>query len=96
MKATTKKTTSRKTRTKTPDWNALDARTKLAVTRKIIKALNGARYKIVTGTDQLQREGGITERHGEDEILNTYGRGKLLDLARNATRNSSTFNGILK
>jgi len=38
----------------------------------------------------------MTEHHDEDEVLNVYGRGKMIDLARNATRNSSTFNGILK
>lgn len=38
----------------------------------------------------------MIEHRNEDEILNSYGRGKLLDLARNATRNSSTFNAILK
>ena len=57
---------------------------------------SGARYKLVSGTDEWQRERGITEHHSEDEVLNAYGRGKMIDLARNATRNSSTFNGILK
>lgn len=38
----------------------------------------------------------MIEHRDEDEILNQYGRGKMLDLARNATRNSSTFNSILK
>jgi hypothetical protein len=38
----------------------------------------------------------MVEHRDEDEILNVYGRGKMLDLARNATRNSSTFNAILK
>ena len=28
--------------------------------------------------------------------MNVFGRGAMLDLARNAARNSSTFNGILK
>jgi len=80
-----------------PDWNKLDNRTKLAVTRKLIMALQGgARYRIVEGNDALQRAAGMIERTGEDEIFNAYGRGKFLDLARNATRNSSTFNGILK
>ena len=44
----------------------------------------------------LQRERGLTEVYGEDQILNAYGRGRMLDMARNAARNSSTFNGILK
>lgn len=51
---------------------------------------------MVSGTDILQRERGMVEYRDEDEILNAYGRGQMLDLARNATRNSSTFNGILK
>lgn len=50
----------------------------------------------MSGTDEWQRERGIIEHHDEDEVLNVYGRGKMIDLARNATRNSSTFNGILK
>ena len=32
----------------------------------------------------------------EDSILNNYSRGRMLDMARNAVRNSSTFNTILK
>lgn len=85
---------------KAPTWNELDADQRNQVAGKIargIKALmSGARYKLVSGNDQWQRERGIVERKSEDEILNAYGRGKMLDLARNATRNSSTFNGILK
>lgn len=38
----------------------------------------------------------MIESRDEDEIFNSFGRGKFLDLARNATRNSSTFNAILK
>jgi len=67
------------------------------VTKKIVKALQGGpRYKLVSGTDEWQRERGMIEHRSEDEILNVYGRGKMLDLARNATRNSSTFTAILK
>lgn len=70
------------------------------VTQKIAKGINaqwfGPRYKLVSGTDILQRERGMVEHRSEDEILNAYGRGQMIDLARNATRNSSTFNGILK
>ena len=50
----------------------------------------------MSGSDVLQRERGLTEVFGEDQILNAYGRGRMLDMARNAARNSSTFNGILK
>lgn len=38
----------------------------------------------------------MVEFRDEDQILNAYGRGQMLDLARNASRNSSTFNGVLK
>lgn len=72
---------------------------KKRVTSKLvstIRAMSGARYKIVSGTDELQREQGQRETKGEDEILNNQKRGKLLDLARNAVRNNSTFNTILK
>ena len=56
----------------------------------------GARYKVVSGFDEWQREQGQTEYKSEDEILSQYRRGRMLDLTRNATRNSPTFNGILK
>ena len=85
---------------KAPQWNDLSDKQKLQITSKIakgVKALQyGARYKLVSSTDEWQRERGMTEYFSEDQILNSYGRGKMLDLARNATRNSSTFNGILK
>lgn len=87
-------------RTKAADWKDLSTSQKMMVAGKIakgVKALtSGPRYKIVSGTDEWQRERGMIEHRDEDEILNVYGRGKLLDLARNATRNSSTFNAILK
>lgn len=83
-----------------PKWNDLSDKQKLMVTSKIAKGIKaqwfGPRYKLVSGTDILQRERGMVEFRTEDEILNAYGRGQMLDLARNATRNSSTFNGILK
>lgn len=82
---------------KAANWNELSKSQKIAATRKIINALqSGARYKVVSGSDEWQRERGIIEHRDEDEILNSFGRGKMLDLARNATRNSSTFNAILK
>lgn len=86
-------------KTKTPSWNDLSSEKKQMVTSKlsrIIKALGGARYKVVSGTDQYQREQGIPETKSEDEILSHNGRGKLLDLTRNAVRNNSTLNTILK
>ena len=87
-------------RKKAADWKDLDSKQKMTATMKIAKAVKalqiGPRYKLVSGTDEWQRERGMVEQYGEDDILNTYGRGKALDLARNATRNSSTFNAILK
>lgn len=85
---------------KAPKWNDLSDKQKLMVTTKIAKGIKaqwyGPRYKLVSGTDILQRERGMVEYRDEDEILNAYGRGQMIDLARNASRNSSTFNGILK
>lgn len=85
---------------KAPKWDELSNRQKLLVTSRIAKGIKaqwyGPKYKLVEGTNELQRERGMVELNGEDEILNAYARGKMLDLARNATRNSSTFSGILK
>lgn len=83
---------------KTPaKWENLSNTQKTMVTRKIIKALSsGPHYKLVSGSDVMQRGRGYTETKTEDEILTVYGRGSMIDLARNATRNSSTFNAILK
>lgn len=84
---------------KAPEWKALDAGQKAAAASKLagaVKAMWGARYKIVSPPDDWQRPAGQTERQGEDEILNVYGRGRMLDMARNAARNSPTFSGLLK
>lgn len=56
----------------------------------------GGRYRIVSGTDEWQRERGQIETKGEDEILTAADRGRLLDLARNAYRNNPQFVTILK
>ena len=85
---------------KAPEWKDLTSKQKMLITSKIAKGIKaqwfGPRYKIVEGTDVLQHERGMTEFRDEDEILDAYARGQMLDLARNVTRNSSTFNGILK
>lgn len=84
---------------KTPTWEELSDEQKRVVTARISRTVNamaGARYKVVSGFDETQREQGITERKNEDEILSAYRRGRMLDLTRNAARNSATFNGILK
>ncbi len=61
-----------------------------------VKALAGPKYRVVQGPDETQRERGIAERTGEDGILDAYARGRLLDLTRNAVRNSSTMAAILR
>ena len=84
---------------KTPKWEQLSDEQKKTVTGKLMKTINamaGARYKVVSGFDEWQREQGQTEHQSEDQILSQYRRGRMLDLTRNATRNSPTFNGILK
>lgn len=60
------------------------------------KNLAGPHYKIVQGPDVFQRDQGMQETMGEDFYLNAFRRGRLLDLTRNAARNSATFNSILK
>ena len=90
---------SRFRKNKAPSWNDLSEDEKTRATSKLMKriqALAGARYKIVSGFDVTQRECGITETKGEDEILPVYARGRLLDMARNSVRNSATFSTILK
>lgn len=77
-------------------YQKLTAEQKLNVKKNIHKIYNYAHYKIVEGIGQLQRERGITEFQSEDMILNSSRRGRMLDLARNAVRNSSTLNTILK
>lgn len=57
---------------KPASWKELSADNKKRVASKIarsVKAMafaNGARYKIVSGTDEWQRERGIIERRDED------------------------------
>ena len=84
---------------KTRAWDKLDGRTREAASAKlsrIVRAMAGARYKIVSGSDQWQREQGVTETRNEDQILDFSKRGRLLDMTRNAIRNNATFNTILK
>ena len=77
---------------KAPEWKNLSPGQKKLVTEKISRAVKaqwfGPKYKLVDGTDQFQRERGMVEYFGEDDILDAYGRGKMLDQARNSTRNS--------
>lgn len=61
-----------------------------------VKALAGPKYRVVQGPDESQRERGVVERCGEDGVLDAYARGRILDLTRNAVRNSSTMAAILR
>jgi hypothetical protein len=82
-------------RREVPTWNGLSLEQRRNVMRKI-KAMAGPRYRIVTGYDQTQREAGTVESGSEDQILSRDARGRLLDLTRNAMRNSSAFATIMK
>lgn len=64
--------------------------------KPVPKINNRARYKLVTPPDNWQYEQGQIETKTEDGILDAYGRGRMINHARNATRNSSTFSAILK
>lgn len=67
---------------KTPQWNDLTEKQRLQVTGRIakaVKAMSGPRYKLVSGTNVWQRDRGFSEHRDEDEILNTFGRGAMLD-----------------
>ena len=82
-----------------PKWNDLSLKQKIAFTRNVKKIMNfesGARYRIVDSSDVHQRAQGYTETQDEDDILSFHKRGQLLDLVRNAQRNNSSFNTILK
>lgn len=84
---------------KPKSWNNLSLQEKENVTRrltKIINAVSGPNYHIVSPPYEYQRERGQIEKRGEDEILHHSLRGKLLDLTRNANRNSSQLCTILK
>lgn len=86
-------------KSKAPNWGSLPIELKRLATSKIIHAvknLSGARYKVVSGSDELQREQGMKETVGEDQILSAHKRAKLLNLTRNALRNNPTFVTILK
>lgn len=77
----------------------LSTKQKAAFARNIARFRDyaaGARYKVVSWPDESLREVGITEMRGEADILDRSSRGKMLDLARNLARNSSTFNALLK
>lgn len=55
----------------------------------------GGKYLVVT-TDECLREPGAVEHGEEFDILDVAKRGRMLDLARNQVRNSSTFAAMLK
>lgn len=81
---------------KAPSWKSLDTKTRSKIAKKILN-MAGPQYKVVNGGfNELQRERATIERRNEDEILNQYSRGRLLDMTRNQARNSATFQTILK
>ena len=55
---------------KAPQWNDLSNKQRLQITSKIMKSVKalqyGARYKLVSSTDEWQRERGFTEFFNED------------------------------
>lgn len=84
---------------KAPSWESLsDSQRRLVASKlsKSINALAGARYKVVSGSDEDQREKGVVETKNEDHILTAHSRAKLLNLTRNCLRNNPTFNTIIK
>lgn len=82
-------------KSKAPHWNELSDQQRRRIAKKIYN-LAGPHYRVCQGMDVFSREQGQIETQNEDTYLNQYRRGRLLDQARNATRNSATFNTILK
>lgn len=80
-------------------WESLSDSQKKLVARRlgdIAYNMAGSRYKVVSGSDQFNREQGITESNNEDNILSKWDRGRLLSLCRNQMRNSPTFQSITR
>lgn len=78
-------------------WSQLSPKQKQLATLRLEKAIQAsAKYKLVQGPWQNQREAGSIDPRGEDQCLGFYKRAKMLDLARNQLRNSPTFTSILK
>lgn len=81
---------------KAPKWADLSIKQRAAITKKILN-MAGPQYTVVSGGfDETQRRRAIIERQDESEILDGYRRGRLLDLVRNACRNSASWQTILK
>lgn len=82
---------------KSVTWNTLTPAQRKLATLRLEKAIQASmKYRVVSSPWQNQREAGQIETHGEDEYLDFYKRGKMIDLARNQLRNSPTFTAILK
>ena len=84
---------------KAPEWKDIPLDTQKAITRRLVgtvKNMVGARYKLVSGTDEWQRERGAREYREEDQILASGDRAKLLNLARNAYRNNPQLVTVLR
>jgi len=86
-------------RKSSPSWESLSREDRVAFTRKAIRAVRvmakAGKYKIVNSPVRV-RDAGAVETTGEDRILDFYQRARLLDLARDSVRNSSTLNAIFK
>ena len=63
--------------------------------KPISRYRNRAAYKIVDGNASRQIAPSQVETKGEDEILDSAKRGKLLNVTRNLVRNSSLFSTLL-
>lgn len=62
----------------------------------VVKASGASRYKLVSFPDDRNRERNSPETESEDAILDPYSRGKIINAARQAARNSGIFNQLLK
>lgn len=77
-------------------WASLGNSERQRVASRIVRTVRAlARYKVVSGWDQSQREAGVPETVGEDSILDQAARGRLLNLTRNQVRNNATINAII-
>lgn len=76
---------------KAPKWKDLSTKQRAAITKKILN-MAGPQYTVVSGGfDETQRRRAMIERQEENEILDGYKRGRLLDLVRNACRSSASW-----
>lgn len=55
-----------------------------------------SRYKLVSLPDEQNRERTSPEHESEDDILDPYARGKIINAARQGIRNSGILNSLIK